>query len=106
MILHGADTHWLRDRHLPGDFTGPITEDGKGHGYQLEAAFNYAVNKNVSFAIGGRYWHFETKGDTHFEANVVGCAASPQPVDWKSDIYGVFVQGSFKFGPYVAGAPY
>ena len=59
-----------------------------------------------SFAVGGRYWHFETKGDTHFEQSVVGGGASPQPVDWKSDIYGVFVQGSFKFGPYVAGAPY
>ena len=67
---------------------------------------NYAVNKNVSFAVGGRYWHFETKGDTHFEGSVVGFAASPQPVEWKSDIYGVFAQGSFKFGPYVAGAPY
>jgi hypothetical protein len=30
----------------------------------------------------------------------VGFAASPQPVEWKTDIYGVFVQGSFKFGPY------
>jgi outer membrane protease len=106
VILHGADTHWLRVGTNPGDFTGPVREDGKGHGYQLEAALNYAVNKNVSFAIGGRYWHLETKGDTHFEGSVVGFAASPQPVEWKSDIYGVYVQGSFRFGPYVAGAPY
>ncbi len=105
VILHGADTHWLRIGTATGDFNGPIAEDGKGHGYQLEAALNYAVDKNVSFAVGGRYWHFETKGDTHFEGNVVG-GASPQPVEWKSDIYGVFVQGSFRFGPYVAGAPY
>ena len=105
VILHGADTHWLRIGTATGDFNGPIAEDGKGHGYQLEAALNYAVDKNVSFAIGGRYWHLETKGDAHFEGNVVG-GASPQPVEWKSDIYGVFVQGSFRFGPYVAGAPY
>jgi hypothetical protein len=48
----------------------------------------------------------QTKGDTHFEGNVIGFTASPQPVEWKTDIYGVFVQGSFKFGPYVAGAPF
>lgn len=105
VILHGADSHWLRIGTAPGDFTGAIREDGKGHGYQLEAALNYAVNKDVSFAIGGRYWHLETRGDTHFEGSVVGFAGSPQPVEWKSDIYGVFVQGSFRFGPYVAGAP-
>ena len=28
---------------------------------------------------------------------------SPQPVDWKTDVYGVFVQASFKFGPYPIG---
>ena len=106
VILHGADTHGLRIGTANGDFAGPIREDGKGHGYQLEAALNYAVNQNVSFAFGGRYWHLETRGDTHFEGNVIGTAASPQPVDWKSDIYGVFVQGSFKFGPYAAGASY
>ncbi len=98
--LKGADTHWLRIGTAPGDFTGPIAEDGRGHGYQLEAALNYAVNQNVSFAVGGRYWHMETKGNTHFEGSVVGFAAAPQPVEWKTDIYGVFVQGSFKFGPY------
>jgi len=27
----------------------------------------------------------------------------PQPVDWKTDIYGVFVQASLKFGPYPVG---
>ena len=105
VILHGADSHWLRIGTFTGDFAGPIREDGTGHGYQLEAAINYAVDRNVSFALGGRYWHLQTKGDTHFEGNVIGFTASPQPVEWKTDIYGVFVQGSFKFGPYVAGAP-
>jgi outer membrane protease len=100
VILHGADTHWQRIGTSLGDFAGPIKEDGKGHGYQLEAALSYAASPNVTFAIGGRYWHMETKGDTHFEGNVIGVTASAQPVDWKTDIYGVFVQGAFKFGPY------
>ncbi len=106
VALHGADSHWLRIGTSNGDFAGPIREDGQGHGYQLEAALNYAVDRNVSFAVGGRYWHLETKGDTHFEGNVIGFTASPQPVEWKSDIYGVFVQGSFRFGPYAAGSSY
>ena len=29
--------------------------------------------------------------------------AYPQPVDWKVENIGVFVQGSFKFGPYPTG---
>ena len=35
--LTGTDAHWLRIGTDPGDFTGPIPEDGKGWGYQLEA---------------------------------------------------------------------
>ena len=62
VILHGADSHWLRIGTLHGDFAGPIREDGKGHGYALEAALNYAVNRNVSFALGGRYWHVRDQG--------------------------------------------
>lgn len=101
--LDGADSHWLRIGTAPGDFAGAIPEDGDGHGHQLEAALSYAFSRDVSLAVGGRYWHFETSGHTHFEGNVVGMTASPQPLDWKSDIYGVFVQGTFRFGPYAAG---
>jgi hypothetical protein len=38
----------------------------------------------------------QTDGAAHFE--VVG--GVPQPVDWKTNICGVFVQGSLKFDPY------
>ena len=75
----GRRYHWLRigtARRLHR----PIAEDGRGHGYQLEAALNYAVNQNVSFAVGGRYWHMETKGNTHFEGNVV--ASPPRRSRW------------------------
>ena len=100
VMLDGADTHWLRIGSFPGDFTGPVPEDGKGWGYQLEAVLSYQLTNNLSFGIGGRYWHLETSGDTHFENHVVGFTAFPQPVKWKSDHYGLFLQGSFKFGPY------
>ena len=57
----------------------------------------------VSVAIGGRYWHFETEGEANFAGNVVGLNTTIQPLDWESDVYGVFVQGTFRFGPYAAG---
>jgi outer membrane protease len=101
--LNGGDSHWLRIGTAPGSFTGEIPEDGTGTGYQLEAALAYAVSPNVKIAVGGRYWRMETNGHTHFENHVVGVNASPQPVDWKVESYGVFVQGSFKFGPYPTG---
>ena len=73
---------------MPGAFAGGIPEDGHGTGYQLEAAMSYyAVNPNVSFAVGGRYWRMETQGPTPISRiNVVGFTASPQPVDWKIEI--------------------
>jgi outer membrane protease len=103
VMLDGADTHWLRIGSTAGDFSGPVPEDGKGWGYQLEAVLSYQLTNHVSLGVGGRYWHMETSGDTHFENHVVGFSASPQPVKWKTDHYGIFLQGSLKFGPYPAG---
>ena len=62
---------------------------------------SYHVTPYASIGIGGRYWHMQTSGDSHFEAVVPG--ASPQPVDWKTDIYGGFLQADFKIGPYPLG---
>jgi hypothetical protein len=101
--LSGTDAHLLRIGSDVGDFTGPVPEDGTGMGYQLEALLSYQVTPYASIGVGGRYWHMATKGNAHFENHVVGVDAGPQPVDWKTDIYGVFVQGSIKFGPYPIG---
>jgi hypothetical protein len=101
--LFGTDWHHLRIGTTAGTFTGGIPEDGVGRGYQLEAALSYAVNEYFDVTVGARYWHMAASGNTHFEGHVNGFTASPQPVDWKTDIFGVFVQGSFKFGPYPAG---
>jgi hypothetical protein len=101
--LNGSDSHWLRIGTTPGSFTGSIPEDGQGRGYQLEAALAFAVSPQVNVAVGGRYWRMDTDGHTHFEGHVNGMTAFPQPVDWKVESYGVFVQGSFKFGPYPIG---
>jgi hypothetical protein len=98
--LDGADTHWLRVGNSPGDFTGPVPEDGKGWGYQLEAVISYRLTDWINIGVGGRYWHVESDGHTHFEGHVVGANALPQVVKWQSDSYGVFLQGSFRLGPY------
>ena len=87
----GSDNHILRP-----DLPTPIFEDGHGWGYQLETLLSYKVDDAISVGIGGRYWHMESRGDSHFE--VVG--GMPQPLDFKTNIYGVFVQGSYHFGPF------
>jgi outer membrane protease len=101
--LNGQDFHWLRIGSGFGDFTGSLPEDGNGRGYQLEAVLSYKVTDTIDIGVGGRYWHMQTAGNTHFENHVVGFTASPQPVNWKTDHYGVFLQANFRFGPYPAG---
>jgi hypothetical protein len=98
--LHGTDAHWLRISNFPGDFTGPVTEDGKGRGYQLEGFLSYQVTPAMGVGIGARYWSMRTTGLTHFENHVVAVAALPQPVEWTTNSAGVFLQLSWKAGPY------
>ena len=98
--LYGADSHLLRMGTNPGDFTGPIPEDGKGWGYQFDAIVSYRFNDWISVGAGGRYWHVEAKGHTHFEGHVVGVNAQPQVVHWRADHFGGFIQANIKFGPY------
>jgi len=95
--MNGADTHILRIGTAPGDFTGPIPEDGLGWGYQFEAVLTYKITDSFDLGIGGRYWHMQSHGSAHFENHIVGFAGGPQPLDWKSDRYGLFLQGSYKF---------
>ena len=90
----------LRIGPNPGDFTGPIPEDGKGWGYQFDAIVSYRFNDWISVGAGGRYWHVEAKGHTHFEGHVVGFDAQPQVVHWQADHFGGFIQASIKLGPY------
>lgn len=98
--LDGADSHLLRIGSNFGDFTGPIPEDGNGWGYQFDATVSYRFNEWISIGAGGRYWHVEAKGHTHFEGRVVGINAQPQVVQWRADHFGGFIQANFKFGPY------
>ena len=71
--LYGKDTHWLRIGNAVNDFTGPIPEDGRGWGYQLEGAVSYLINPTASIGVGVRYWQYmQVDGNSHFEGLVVG----------------------------------
>lgn len=100
VALFGADSHLLRIGNQVGDFTGAVPETGTGMGYQFEASLSYQVTPRASVGVGGRYWHMQTNGSSDFAGHVVGQNAFDQPVSWKTDIFGVFVQASYKFGPY------
>ena len=87
----GTDSHLLRP-----DLPIPIRQDGTGWGYQLEAILSYRIDKAISVGVGGRYWHMESEGYAHFE----DLGGSPQSLDFKVDIYGVFLQGTYRFEPF------
>jgi outer membrane protease len=88
---NGTDNHLLR-----WDLPSPIRQDGHGWGYQLEAVLSYQLTNEIALGVGGRYWHFQSKGEAHFEDMFVDGVA--QPLDFKANIYGVFLQGSYRFG--------
>jgi hypothetical protein len=97
--LSGADTHLLRIGANPGDFTGPVPDDGKGWGYQFDAIVSYRFSDWVSVGVGGRYWHVEAKGHSHFEGHVVDINAQSQVVHWRADHFGAFIQANIKLVP-------
>lgn len=85
--LSGTDNHLLR-----ADLN-PFSEDGNGWGYQLEATLTYPITDAFSVGVGGRYWHMQTKGNADFTDS----GGTTQPLDFKVDLYGVYLQGSYRF---------
>ena len=58
---------------------------------------DYTLANRVTVGVGGRYWHMQTKGTTHFEGHVVGGSGMPQPVDWSTDYYGLTAHAGWQF---------
>ena len=86
--MSGTDNHLLRP-----DLPLPIRQDGHGWGYQLEALLSYRFDQAWSVGVGARYWHMQSRGFAHFE----DIGGTSQPLDFKADVYGVFVQASYRF---------
>jgi opacity protein-like surface antigen len=96
-LLSSSDTHWLR-LNAPGGFTMAVPEGGTGHsGYQLEAILSYQITEALSVGAGGRYWHMETSGDSDFTNSIFGGFGATQPLNFKTDRYGGFLQAAFRF---------
>lgn len=85
--LDAIDNHWLRPE------INPLAESGNGWGVQLEAFLSYMVTDAFNVGVGGRYWHMQTDS-----AHTKFPGAPPSPMDFKTERYGVFLQGSYKFG--------
>ena len=67
---------------------GPDPASGDGHGVHVEAVLSYQVTYLFNVGVGGRWWHYETDAIDRFN----------QLLKYKTDRYGVFLQGSLKFG--------
>ena len=67
---------------------GETPSSGDGHGVELEGLVSYQLTKSFNVGVGGRWWHYETKLNDN----------NGQLLEYKTDRYGVFVQGSMKFG--------
>ena len=96
--LRAHDTHWLRLGSTFGSFAGPIPQTASGTGFQLEALLSYQVWDCFSIGLGGRYWRFDAHGAADLEQMIVGLTNPvSQPIEFMSERYGVFLQGSYKF---------
>jgi opacity protein-like surface antigen len=84
-------TDWHNQRP---DIRG-IREDAVGSGVQLEAMLSYFLTPSFSVGAGARYWHIAGDGNSHFEDKGPFVA---EPIKLESERFGLFVQGSIKFG--------
>src|SRR3954471_8866392 len=75
------DTHHLTFGSDPATATG--------NGVQLEGILSYQMTPLFNVGIGARWWHYNTTGNE---------AMFNQLIKYQTERYGVFVQGSLKFG--------
>jgi hypothetical protein len=60
---------------------------GNGSGFQIDAIVSYALTDGFNVGLGGRWWHLDTTTLDSFD----------QLSTYRTDRYGVFVQGAIKF---------
>jgi outer membrane protease len=66
---------------------GADPASGKGSGFQAETVLTYNFTDKFSVGIGGRWWHYKTDATDSFN----------QLLQYQTDRYGMFAQGSVKF---------
>src|SRR5438128_105200 len=96
-LLTAARAHATDWAYKPFD-APPATYTGD---FGLRFSYGSSTTAKNLYNNPGSFWHMQTtEGLTHFENHIVGVTAIPQPVDWKVDNFGMFLQLSLKFGPY------
>ena len=97
--INSRDSHWLRIGTTAGSFAGPIPQNASGNGFQLEALLTYQVWDCFNIGVGGRYWRLRYARQRRPRADGRRRPSpTSQPMDFTSERYGAFVQGSYKFG--------
>ena len=90
--LDADDTH-----HIRSDLSAPLPQDGDGNGVQLEAVLSYQLTDAFSLGVGARYWHMEANDGRLDFGPATGGQFGAQPIDFETERYGVFIQGSYQF---------
>lgn len=90
--LDAADTH-----HIRTDLTAPLPQEGDGNGVQLEAVLSYQLTDAFNLGVGARYWYMEVEDGSLDFGPATGGVGGRQVIDFETERYGVFVQGSYKF---------
>jgi opacity protein-like surface antigen len=88
--LDATDLHNLRP-----DIRG-LPEDATGNGVQIDAMLTYQVSDAFSVGLGGRWWHIEGDGTSHFDEKIKGAPA--EPIRIEQDRFGLLAQANYKFG--------
>jgi hypothetical protein len=89
VTLSASDTHALRP-----DLPGAIPEAARGSGVQIEGLASYAFTDSFNVGLRLRYWYMRANGGADF----AGAGGLAQPESFKSERFGVFLQGAYTFG--------
>jgi opacity protein-like surface antigen len=81
------------DNHLGRSFI--TQESGAGRGVQIEGILSYLITDRLSVGLGGRFWSMWTTVNNIANSEGAPCPCQTQPT--KTELYGGFVQGSYKF---------
>ena len=87
VYMAGCDNHWLRPD------INPFYSYGRGTGFQLEGAVEFAVSEQLTAALGARYWQVMAAGGAAFPPYV-----GAQPQETFSRHYGAFFELTYGIG--------
>jgi hypothetical protein len=76
---------------------GPPERGSGVNNVQLEAVLNYDFDNAFSLGLGARYWAIDTGGQGA-GANFVAAGGGIQPLSFRTQRWGGFLQASYRFG--------